>query len=112
MDKRLFKRWFNGMYGKLSPEKQLEELKKVKECAEILAEEKIASFQKTHMCCVKCGRYSLKKEFVSRVKLVTKKDKKLPNSPGRKAEFSTEVYVCPKCGKEFVYDEKFIRFVD
>lgn len=100
------------MYGKLPPEKQLAELEKVKECADELAEEKLISFERTHTCCKKCGRYSLKEEFVTRVKLVTKKDKKSANTVGRKAEYSTEFYTCPKCGKEFIYDEKFVRFID
>ena len=112
MDKRLFKRWFNGMYGKLPPEKQFAELEKLKQCADILAEEKLVAFEKTHTCCQKCGRYSLKKEFVTRVKLITKKEKKASINTVRKAEFSVELYTCPKCGKEFVYDEKFVRFVD
>jgi len=113
MDKRLFKRWFNGMYGKLPPEKQLAELEKVKICVDELKEEKLISFEKTHTCCKKCGRYSLKEEFVARVKLITRKRDPLAGTATRKsAQYSTELYTCPKCGKEFIYDEKFVRYVD
>lgn len=40
MDKNMLKRWFNGLYGKLPPEQRLEELEKMKNYVEELAEAK------------------------------------------------------------------------
>ena len=106
MDKNLLKRWFNGMYGKLPPEKQLEELEKLKECVNELADEKLCSFEKRQTRCKCCGQYSFNGAFKKTAKVITKK------TGGRKAQHSAEIYTCPKCEKEFVYDSKFIGFED
>lgn len=110
MDKNMLKRWFNGLYGKLSPERQLEELEKLKDCVEELAEAKRQSFERNQTCCTICGCYSLTSQFKKEVKLDIRQDKKTVTGARRKAEYSQEIYFCPKCQKKFVHDEKFVRF--
>lgn len=108
MDKRLFRKWFNGKYGKLPPERQLKEIQNLRDILDDFEESRQRKFQRYHEKCEKCGKYSLKSAFVTKVTLEVYPVE--VSSEMRKAKFSVEYHTCPKCGCTFIYDQYFVDY--
>ena len=108
MDKKLFRKWFNGKYGKLPYDRQLKEIEKLRVLLDDFEESRRRKFERHHEVCTCCGKYSLRTMFGKRVSIET-----YPvdvHGEKQNAEFSVEFYTCPKCGKEYEYDKYFIGY--
>ena len=110
MDKKLFRKWFNGKYGKLPPERQLNEIAKLRVILDDFEESRHKKFGRYHEKCACCGKYSLRRDFVKDVSLETHEVEVA--SEKMDARFSVERYTCPKCGKTFIYDQIFVDYDD
>ena len=110
MDRKKFQKWFNDGYGKLPPERQLEELKILKEYIDEFFNEKYNSFEKRQLRCKSCKQYSFKSKYKKNRRIVTQKETNLTSKEYRIAKYNTLYYVCPKCGINFIVDEEFIGY--
>lgn len=108
MNKKLFRKWFNGKYGKLPPERQLKEIAKLRVILDDFEESRHRKFARFHEKCECCGKYSLRTSFDTRTELVTRELD--VNGEKRNGEFSVEYYTCPKCECTFMFEQYFIGY--
>lgn len=112
MDKKKFQKWFNDGYGKLPPERQLEELTFLKEYIEEFRNEKYNSFEKRQICCKSCKKYSFRGTYKKKRKIITQKEMNLESKETRMAKYNALFYICPKCEEGFIVDQEFIEYYD
>ncbi len=108
MDKKLFRKWFNGKYGKLPPERQLSEIRKLRVILDDFEESRIRKFNRHQEKCECCGKYSSRTLFDKHTELVTREVD--VNGEKKNAQFSVEYYTCPKCECTFMFDQYFVGY--
>ena len=108
MDKKLFRKWFNGKYGKLSPERQLQEISKLRIILDEFEESRLRKFNRYHVKCDYCGKYSLRTTYGKCVEPLNRE--MTVNGEKKIGKFSVEFYSCPKCKCTFVFEQYFLGY--